>query len=280
MKYKSLEDLIGGLMYGTELQIGVIFFGEIRCDELILPFRSTLHTAAFCEYIKSDIQKQKKCARCRSIAIKKAMRTKKPFIGICLNGLCEYTHPIVIENKVIGIIFIGNIFDKAKGLSRILKKLDLYGFSNDAEMLIETMEQDFDILKCEAFATIIESYIKLLLREKPTNNSATSKNTLILDLIRFCDDNIDTGIDYKILSEVFHYNEKYLGRIFKKETGTSIRMYICKKRIERAAELLKTTNINVLEIALRTGFENVNYFNRRFKEFMGITPTEYRRNNN
>ncbi len=277
MQYQSLETLINGLIYGTKLQIGVVFFGEMRCDELILPFRSTLHTAEFCEHIKLDIQKQKKCARCRSIAIKKAIRTKEPFIGICLNGLCEYTHPIVIKDKVIGIIFIGNILNKTEGLPRILKKLNLYGFSSDTQMLLQTMEQEFDIVKCKAFADTIESYIKLLLREKPISNSKAPKNTLILDLIRFCDDNIDTGIDYKILSEIFHYNEKYLGRIFKKETGISIRMYICQKRIERAAELLKNTKLSVLEIALRTGFDNVNYFNRRFKEFMDDTPTEYRK---
>ncbi|MNI97270.1 Arabinose operon regulatory protein [compost metagenome] len=49
-------------------------------------------------------------------------------------------------------------------------------------------------------------------------------------------------------------------------------------RIEKAKELLETTELKVLEIGDRVGFENTKHFNRVFKEMQGVTPLEYRQN--
>ena len=50
-------------------------------------------------------------------------------------------------------------------------------------------------------------------------------------------------------------------------------------RLEQAAFLLRTTDEGVLNIMLECGFNNVSYFNQRFKEEYGITPTRYRQFN-
>lgn len=47
---------------------------------------------------------------CRNAAIKKAMRLKKEFGGFCINGVYEYIHPVIINDYVACIIYIGNIF--------------------------------------------------------------------------------------------------------------------------------------------------------------------------
>lgn len=50
-------------------------------------------------------------------------------------------------------------------------------------------------------------------------------------------------------------------------------------RLEQAAMLLRTTEESVLDIMLECGFNNVSYFNQRFREGFGITPTRYRQFN-
>jgi len=79
------------------------------------------------------------------------------------------------------------------------------------------------------------------------------------------------------VARLFHYNEKYLGRLFKKETGQTFKEYINKKRIQIAQNMLLNTNYTVTEIAVQTGYNNVTYFNRIFKKIKGVTPTAYRK---
>lgn len=67
-------------------------------------------------------------------------------------------------------------------------------------------------------------------------------------------------------------------RIFKDITGQIPLHYLTKLRIEKAKHLLMTTNDRVFEISQSVGFNNEYYFNRRFKEHVGISPGQYRRN--
>ena len=76
---------------------------------------------------------------------------------------------------------------------------------------------------------------------------------------------------------IFHYNEEYLGRLFKKETHMSFSDYVSKQRIERAKRLLIETNDSVVSIAVKVGFNNVTYFNRVFKKYLNMTPLEFRK---
>lgn len=66
-------------------------------------------------------------------------------------------------------------------------------------------------------------------------------------------------------------------KLFQKNIQTSPVSYLVGYRLKRAARLLATTENSVLSIAGDTGFENVGYFCRKFKEQFGLTPGEYRK---
>lgn len=68
----------------------------------------------------------------------------------------------------------------------------------------------------------------------------------------------------------------YLSRIFKNETGTSLNDYICGIRIDRAANLLKYSDLSLSEIASYVNFPSQSYFGKVFKPAMHMTPKEYR----
>ena len=84
-------------------------------------------------------------------------------------------------------------------------------------------------------------------------------------------------LSLKQLANLYFINEKYIGRLFKKQIGCSFREYLNRIRIEKAAELLINTDMKVIDIAYETGFGNVTYFNRVFASQRGCTPVEYRR---
>lgn len=78
------------------------------------------------------------------------------------------------------------------------------------------------------------------------------------------------------IAKKYYINAAYFSRIFKKEVGINFNDYVRTKRLEEAALLLKSTDLKVYEIAGRAGFENANYFMKKFQEFYGMTPGKYR----
>ena len=271
MNHCNLQSLIDALEYGTNLHIGVIFFGNYGNEKLKVSYDNTIHPCKVCSEFKKTSKGLKKCFKCRNLAIQKAIKEKKSFGGICINGVYEYTHTIVENEDVICIIFIGNIIPDDDNSQKLIYKL-----GNNKELL-GTMEKDFDYKKCKTFGLLIESYIRLLLKDTEIIKNKSSYNALIENIKTFIDTNIENDIPIIKIADIFHYNEKYLGRLFKSETGITYNEYINTQRLNKAKFLLETKSDSIINISILSGFNNVTYFNRLFKRPFKITPSEYRK---
>ncbi len=85
-------------------------------------------------------------------------------------------------------------------------------------------------------------------------------------------------VDIPMLVKEFHYQEDYFNRLIKKHTGHTFSAYVQNLRIERSKELLLTTDLSVREIALQLNYSCESYFYRQFKDAVGITPRQFRKN--
>lgn len=268
----SLFEMIRCLQYGTKLHIGVLFLNGYGNEKCQLPYHHTIHSGEVCDQMKGKGKQEfKRCFRCRNLAIKKALSTREPFGGICVNGIYEYTHPVIIRDEVACIIFIGNILEHGKGSNRLEKRLE------ERKELIGTLQEDFSYQQCAEFGALVESYIRILLEKYGYRNQVD--NPLIENVKNYLQTNLEYDIDLSHITTLFHYNRQYLGRLFKKETGLSIRAYVMQQRLERAKALLESSDETVIDIANRVGFDNVTYFNRQFKQRYGITPSQSRNRN-
>ncbi|MBE6589019.1 MAG: helix-turn-helix domain-containing protein [Ruminococcaceae bacterium] len=269
--YATLYEFINTLCYGTRLHVGVVFFGNYTNEKLALPHEHTIHASPVCEKLKNLPHGYARCFRCRNAAIRKALSTKEPFGGLCVNGVYEYTHPVTDDEKLICIIYIGNILESTRGKQRLEKKL------KKDEALLDTLEPEFSETQCRETAHVIESYIRLLLKEFPPVTPDEHHHPTVELIKRYIAANIGYSVSLSELSSLFHYNEKYLGRLFRSETGMSLHEYVAEERLRRAEELLCNTEDSVLNISERVGFNNVTYFNRLFKRKHGKAPIAYRK---
>lgn len=108
-----------------------------------------------------------------------------------------------------------------------------------------------------------------------TQNHGKSNEDLLLAAKAYLRDNLFTKIYIPDMCEALNCSKTLLHVIFKKYTGLSIIQYFNSLKIEKAKELIRTSNLNITEIAERLSFCNINYFSNSFKKHTGMHPSEY-----
>ena len=86
----------------------------------------------------------------------------------------------------------------------------------------------------------------------------------------------DPELTQEAMARTFFFSSGYFGCMFKSCTGESFVPYLNSLRIEKAKQMLETTNLRVYEIASRTGFADVRYFIRVFNKHVKMSPNRYR----
>lgn len=101
------------------------------------------------------------------------------------------------------------------------------------------------------------------------------------DRILSVTDYIDEHFTQKLLLEDIAQREgismMYLSHLFKEALGISFQGYLKQKRFEHACNLIATTGRSILDISISSGFSDVRYLTKLFRERFGCTPKEYRR---
>ena len=79
------------------------------------------------------------------------------------------------------------------------------------------------------------------------------------------------------MAQAANLSKFHFARAFANAYGETPRAYLTRRRIERAKDLLRAANLTVTEISLLVGFESMGSFSSRFRELVGVSPSEYRR---
>ena len=137
--------------------------------------------------------------------------------------------------------------------------------NNSFTSIMKANAEFLDIL-CSLFEKLPENYE---LRDKPI-----STYTMLVE--EYIQKNYNEDIKISDICNYIHLSRTYLSSVFKKIKGVSIKDYITRYRIERAADMLRSTELSVTEIALRCGFNNSVSFYRQFRSIMIASPRYYR----
>lgn len=91
--------------------------------------------------------------------------------------------------------------------------------------------------------------------------------------------NYNSPLTVKQLAGVAQYSQYHFSRMFARHMGMTPIRYVSEVRYQRAAKLLRTSKLNVLEICRKVGLESVGAFSSAFKRRFGQSPVDYRREN-
>ncbi len=109
------------------------------------------------------------------------------------------------------------------------------------------------------------------------NRYPSQQTELIKEIHQELVGHLDRRITIEELSRKYLLNTSTLKSVFKAVYGLPIATYMKQRRIERAAELLRTTGASIADIAQQVGYETQGKFTKAFKERMDMLPTQYRR---
>jgi AraC-like DNA-binding protein/mannose-6-phosphate isomerase-like protein (cupin superfamily) len=99
----------------------------------------------------------------------------------------------------------------------------------------------------------------------------------IFGALKFIEEHYDEELSVEDVAKKFILSQSYFSYLFKSITAKTFTEYLNRLRISKSLELLKNTDQKVLDICYQVGFNNVNHFNRIFRQQIGVSPLRFRK---
>ena len=109
------------------------------------------------------------------------------------------------------------------------------------------------------------------------NERILRKHSRLADVAQFVRDHLDQKISIAQLAELANLSVSQLERTFKTVLNVSPLQFVQKLRLEYAVKLLAIPEMSVTQISLRCGYSDHSAFSRQFKQFTGMSPTQFRK---
>lgn len=129
------------------------------------------------------------------------------------------------------------------------------------------------LFSCNNIHTLQTEVVRMLDEVMKSDDLGLSITDQVLTII---EQEYMSDISLEEVAERVGLSPSYLSFYFKKDTGKNFIKYLTVYRLEKAKEMLRTTDIKVVTISEMVGYLNSSYFCMLFKNYTGITPTQYR----
>jgi AraC-like DNA-binding protein len=149
--------------------------------------------------------------------------------------------------------------------------------------VIEGFWEVYDHIRCHQSPEQIEistrmyGWIIRFLQTGMTRYASTQTRSVIGQAKFYMRQNLHQALSLDELTAYVGVSKQYLCRIFDKHGEEPPLEYWRKRRVEAAALLLRTTDVSISNIAVQYGFESLDYFGKTFRRYLGVSPTEYRK---
>lgn len=178
---------------------------------------------------------------------------------------------------------MGEEYAESTGLSREkpVKQIGhLYNIPEHIDKMIQALSVKEDSCQCKVLSYLYLTLSRLQDCNADNGQKAAKKKRTeeyIENAMRFIEHNYFKEITVEKIAGFSNLERTYFSKLFKKVTGISPRDYLIKFRIEKAAEFIRNTDLEMKSIAKCVGIYDEYYFSRAFKKIKGKPPGKYRR---
>ena len=123
----------------------------------------------------------------------------------------------------------------------------------------------------QLFLAMVKDYCALVNARAMPYRSAP-----VRDAILHMDADLTADLSLHALAQRLNISPGHLSLLFRRETGATLTAFVARRRMERAAFLLASTDLQVQAVGMHCGMPDANYFCKTFKRYMGKTPRDYR----
>lgn len=245
----------------TFLKVSVHFAAEtysrFPLDALseFLPYNT--HKNPYCAFVKGN--NLHRCLNEQKLLY--GTENSAPFFSECFAGVVQYITPVTNGKNVVGFISVSGYRNKTSDKNILNKTL----WKNNA------LQNEFD----EKFVRTLIFPLKIMLEifVKKTSVFEFKEINLIINYI-----NEHKGaVSFLNVCEKFNRSRSHISHLFKKSCGYSFKEYCNNLKLDIAADMLKTTDLPVTQVALESGFNDVSYFIKMFKTKFGLSPMKYKK---
>jgi len=226
--------------------------------EWLAPSRYLLHRSAFCQSVKQRANERCK-EHCRRKIIPKVGEGVVIKEMTCHAGAVELWLPVWRHHQLMVIAQLGQYGSGQRRRGVVLKQV-----TTSQRDDLQTFGRIF-----QRWLTGIDRALERACRPVESNRAAQIKHYLA--------ENLKTSPLLKDLAQHLHLSTSRVGHVVREELGMGFSQARERARLDRAQHLLIETNLKISSVASESGFNDVDYFYRRFHRAFGVTPSIYRR---
>ena len=191
---------------------------------------------------------------------------------VCHAGLVDLAIPIIYEEKILAYIILGQLkkAEQFSDVSALIEALSIDFTEMEACYSNLTVYNETRLKSVASIASMLAKYILLEHLLKPNYNSTVER------AVTYINAHLDQPLSIRKISSSINVSKSVLYKNFHQSFGCTVNEYINARRIDRAADLLRTSALSVEEISQRVGFSGSAYFSKIFKAQKGISPLKFR----
>lgn len=161
-------------------------------------------------------------------------------------------------------------------LSGAARKMNQHHSETQAVDKQRTLPETFVELYNQVRLSKLQQTAVGILKKMTSMIDLNQTDVLVNKMVHLIEMHYHEALRLETLADVFNYNSAYLGKLFKTNTGYYFNTFLDRVRIDKAKQLLLEGE-KVYNVAEKVGYANVDYFHSKFKKYVGVSPTAFRR---
>lgn len=226
------------------------------------------------------------CPGCREVQKQlraQLQRKTAPHCTQCFAGLTVFVIPVLNKGQHVATLFGGHVLQSRpnrRQVAVVKKQLAQWGVEIDVEDLQRAYAATPVICPERMRATIrLLDYLAQSLGESAIHQAlahSSSESAPVAIAKDYAAAHLSEPVRMHDAATYVHLDRYHFCRLFKKETGTTFGEYQGRLRVEKVKQLLADRSFRIGEAALASGFGSIPQFNRVFRKYAGMTPSQCR----